>query len=76
MVDRTVYHCSDDISGPGYISEFYIMYSHTKIYLSIYLSIRLNPRRGNKTGSGEPIAGVIHFILFYLMCSVSSVSSE
>ena len=26
-------------------------------YLSIYLPIRLNPRRGHQTGSGEPSAG-------------------
>ena len=30
----------------------------TSIYLSIYLPIRLNPRRGHQTGSGEPSVGV------------------
>ena len=28
-----------------------------EIYLIIYLPIRLNPRRGHQTGSGEPSAG-------------------
>ena len=33
-------------------------------YLSIYLPIRLNPRRGHQTGSGEPSAGVIYLLFF------------
>ena len=30
---------------------------HGDVYLSIYLPIRLNPRGGHQTGSGEPSAG-------------------
>ena len=47
-------------------------------FLSIYLPIRLNPRGGHQTGSGEPSAGgvVFFFLFFFLLCIVSCVSSE
>ena len=39
---------------------FFFFFFFTKLlifYLSIYLPIRLNPRGGHQTGSGEPSAG-------------------
>ena len=43
-------------------------------YLSIYLPIRLNPRGGHQTGSGEPIAGGWFF--FYCAMLIVLVGSE
>ena len=37
--------------------------------ISIYLPIRLNPRRGNQTGFGEPSAGV-NLFCFFSFCAV------
>ena len=44
-------------------------------YLSIYLPIRLNPRGGHQTGSGEPSAGgyffiIIIFFFFFFFCAM------
>ena len=46
--------------------------------LSIYLLIRLNPRRGHQTGSGEPSAGglVVFFVSFCAMLVVIVVSER
>ena len=39
-------------------------------YLTVYLPIRLNPRRGHQMGSGEPSAGVsiFFFLLVFVQC--------
>ena len=38
--------------------------------MSIFLPIRLNPRRGHQTGSGEPSAGVIFFFIIISCCAM------
>ena len=46
------------------------------IYLSIYLPIRLNPRGGHQTGSGEPSAGGYFFFFLCAMLVVLVVSER
>ena len=62
LISTFVVCCLDSIISLVSISEISSFYlasvaAQANLSLSIYLPIRLNPRGGHQTGSGEPSAG-------------------